>query len=430
MRELDGGVPRWCANPTRREFLRAGGFGALGAALANHRFAAASDASGDRSVILLLMVGGPSQLETFDPKPQATSEIRGPFRAIETRVPGVRISEFLPNLARRLDRVAIVRSLHHGAAPIHETGQQLIQTGRLSKPGVDAPHVGSTAAKLLGCRSELPPFVTLPAPISNTGVGISHGQTAGVLGDAFDPVSIRADPASADYDPRAVADRARRSLDHSVDRPSPSSSIVDRFVGSRVPSAFDLGAEPTVIREAYGRGTFGQSCLMARRLVEAGVRVVAVNMFETVFHKVTWDCHGVAPFSTLADYAEVLLPTFDRAFGSLLDDLEQRGRLDSTLVVATGEFGRTPRLNAAGGRDHWPGVWSALVAGGGVRGGQVIGASDALGAEPADRPVTPAELVATMYLGLGINPARRVETADGESMTLVDDASPIDELFS
>jgi uncharacterized protein (DUF1501 family) len=170
--------------------------------------------------------------------------------------------------------------------------------------------------------------------------------------------------------------------------------------------------------------------VLARRLVEHGVRLVTVNMFETVFGKVTWDCHGSAPFSTLDDYMRELLPTLDLALSALLDDLQARGLLESTLVVATGEFGRTPRLNAAGGRDHWPGVWSALLAGGGTRGGQVIGASDAHAASPAERPVTPQELLATMYRSLGISPDRYLQNARGESVRPVDDACPIEELFT
>ena len=164
--------------------------------------------------------------------------------------------------------------------------------------------------------------------------------------------------------------------------------------------------------------------------MESGVRLVTVNMFETVFNRVTWDCHGSRPFSTLDDYASTLLPTFDVALSALLDDLDRRGLLESTLVVATGEFGRTPRLNAAGGRDHWPGVWSAVLAGGGTRGGTVIGASDPQGGEPVDRPVAPAELVATMYRSLRIDPALEIASADGEPFALVEGTRPISEAFA
>jgi uncharacterized protein (DUF1501 family) len=401
MLTVGDGTVRTCGGLTRRDFLRVGGLGVLGVSLADG--AAAAGASGDRAVILLLLVGGPSQHETWDPKPEAPAEVRGPFGTIATRVPGVRVCEHLPRLARRMDRLAVVRSLHHDEAPIHETGHQLIQTGRLARDGDEPPHVGAVAARLLGSRGALPPFVTVPGPIGNTGVGISHGQSAGSLGRMYDPFHLAADPADPGYDPAAALDRARRFLDEAPDLPATVAASADRLLSR---SAFDLSAEPDRLRDAYGRTTFGQSCLLARRLVEAGVRLVTVNMFQTVFNQVTWDCHGSPPFSTLADYAAVLLPTFDSAFSSLIDDLDRRGLLETTLVVATGEFGRTPRLNAAGGRDHWPGVWSAALAGGGVRGGQVIGASDALGSEPAERPVTPPELVATLYRSLGLDPSR------------------------
>jgi hypothetical protein len=325
-----------------------------------------------------MLVGGPSQLETFDPKPDAPREVRGPFGSIATRVPGVRVNEFLPECARRMDRLALVRSLHHDASPIHETGCQLVQTGGICRLGEEQPHIGSVVAQAWGARNGMPPFIVLPTPIGRTGVGLSHGQTAGTLGPEFEPLFI---------------DR--------TDEPPPA-----------VRRALELAGEPSRLRDAYGRTTFGASCLRARRLVEAGVRVVTVNMFETVFNRVTWDAHGARPFSALDDYKRELLPTFDRAFSALVDDLENKGLIDSTLVVATGEFGRTPKLNHAGGRDHWPGVWTAVLAGGGTHGGQVLGASNARAAEPADRPVTPSELLATISRGLGVDTARIVAIGD------------------
>jgi hypothetical protein len=349
---------------SRRGFLKAGGLGALGTSLAGSRAFAdwtRHGSSSERSVILLLLVGGPSQLETFDPKPDAPSEVRGPFGSIATAVPGVRVSEHLPRLARRMDRLALVRSLHHESAPIHEVGLQLLQTGALCRLGEESPHFGSVVAHLEGPRRGAPAFVMTPTPIGQLGLSLSLGQTAGPLGPGFEPTILS--------------------------------------------DATDLTGEPDTVRDAYGRNAFGRSCLRARRLVEAGVRVVTVNMFETVFDRVTWDCHGASPFSTLDDYRRVLLPTFDAAFSALVDDLDRSGQLDSTLVVATGEFGRTPRINVSGGRDHWPGVWSAVLAGGGVRGGQVIGASDATASEPADQPVTPQNLLATIYRSLNVEPA-------------------------
>ena len=410
MLSLGHGLPDGPSGLSRRDFLRAGGLGALGASLADPLAALAGEGPGDRSVIFLMLVGGPSQLETFDPKPDATSEVRGPFQSIATSVPGVRFNEHLPKLARRMDQVTLIRSLHHDAAPIHETGLQLLQTGRLCRLGDDHPYLGSVAARVLGSRGSAPPCVVLPAPIGNTGVGISHGQNAGVLGPEYDPLLIQGDPSSIAFDAANLGISGR--LSHGTRR------------------AFDLSEEKVGVREAYGRTTFGQSCLLARRLVEAGVRVVTVNMYESVFNRVSWDCHGSRPFSTLDDYQREVLPTFDTALSALLDDLARSGRLDSTLVVATGEFGRTPRINASGGRDHWPGVWSALLAGAGTNRGRVIGTSDATASEPADRPVTPPELLATVYRTLEIDTGRSLTLADGSSRTVAGDADPVLEVFA
>jgi Protein of unknown function (DUF1501) len=382
------------AGVTRRDFLRAGGagLGALGFGLRELDAGTAIESSSERSVILLLLAGGPSQLETFDPKPDAPAEVRGPFRSIATRCPGVRICEHLPRIAARMDRLALVRSMHHESAPIHETGYQLLQTGRLCRAGEEHPHIGSVVARLAGARNGVPPFVVLPGPIASTGVDIPHGQSAGWLGAAYDPFHLALDPPSLGFG-ATPADAEKASLE-------------------------------------YGRTPFGQSCLLARRLVESGVQMITVNMFDTVFNRVTWDCHGAVPFSTLDDYANELMPTFDQGFTALIDDLERRGRLETTLVVAAGEFGRTPRLNASGGRDHWPGVWSVVLAGGGVRGGRVVGASDALAGAPADRPVTPCDLLATIYHSLGIDAAHQSLTRPtGESYRLVEDGAVIQELF-
>ena len=356
-----------------------------------------------RAVILLMLVGGPSQLETWDPKPDAPAEIRGPFGSIATRVPGIRISEHLPRLADRMDRLALVRSIFHDAAPIHETGQQLLQTGQLCRPDEEHPHIGSVAAQRLGARNQMPPFVMVPGPIENTGVKVPHGQSAGWLGAAYDPFHLADDPGSPGFDPGKALDRARRFLDQGlVQGQRDGRRRPNRWVPTPACNAFHLDGEHPQLRDAYGRNTFGQSCLLARRLVESGVRLVTVNMFDTVFNQVTWDCHGAAPFSTLDDYARSLCRPSIGPSRPCWTTFGARGLLDTTLVVATGEFGRTPKLNAAGGRDHWPGVWSALLAGGGIRGGQVIGASDAHAAAPTDRPVTPQELLATMYHSLGI----------------------------
>jgi hypothetical protein len=370
----------------------------------------------DRSLILLLLIGGPSQLETWDPKPDAAAEVRGPFASIATRCPGVRICEHLPRLAARMSRLAIVRSVHHDEAPIHETGLQLLQTGRLCRAGEEAPHVGSLVAQSRGSKSGLPAFAMLPGPIKTTGIDIPHGQTSAWLGACCAPFSLGIDQSGAGFEARLVWFRAQAGAEDSG-----SNSLGE--------NPFDLALEPERVSDEYGRTSFGQNCLLARRLTEAGVGVVTINMFETVFNRITWDCHGGLPFSTLDDYAGMLLPDFDRAFSALIDDLDRRGRLDSTLVVAAGEFGRTPRLNASGGRDHWPGVWSVAMAGGGIRGGQVVGASDSDAAYPVDRPVTPQELLATIDHCLGIDRAQFPAGPDGQSVALVPNSEPVWELF-
>jgi hypothetical protein len=429
------GAFKTCSGITRRDFLRVGslGLGSLGLSLSELNAGGADQWRDERAVILLMLVGGPGQLETWDPKPDAPSENRGPFGSIATRVPGVRISEHLPRLAARMDQVALIRSLHHDSAPIHETGLQLLQTGRICRIEDEHPHLGSVAGLLLGSRDRMPPSVILPRPIDNTGVKVPHGQTSGWLGPAFEPFHLDDDPASRSFSARKAMDRAERFLDRAgnceIEGSQALAEAVEPVLRASRGSAFELDRERDDIRARYGLNTFGQSCLLARRLVERGVHVVTVNMFETVFNKVTWDCHGSAPFSSLDDYARELLPTLDLALSALLDDLRERRLLDSTLVVATGEFGRTPRLNATGGRDHWPGVWTGLAAGGGVRGGQVVGASDAEGSAPADRPVRPEELVATMYHCLGLSSARYLTRESDESFALVDGAQPISELF-
>ena len=360
---------------TRRQFLGATGL-AAGCSLTN---LAAGSPNQDINCILLFLVGGPSHIDTWDPKPHAPDNTRGPFRPIQTNVAGIQISEHFPRMARMADRYAIIRSVYHDSSPIHETGQQLMQTGHLFRAEQEYPHYGAVVSHQRGSRRNgVPPFVILPGPIGNTGVSISHGQGAGPFGKRHEAVL-----------PNADGSRNWQICNL-------QSAICNRF------------KEKDDVQTRYGRNPFGQSCLLARRLIEHGVRFVTVNMFNTVFNKVTWDCHaaGGSLASTLRDYKDTVCPMFDAGYTALLEDLHQRGLLQSTMVLAMGEFGRTPRLNASGGRDHWPGVWSILFAGGRVRGGQSIGASDRLGAEPRDRPISPSQVAASVYHGLGIERSR------------------------
>jgi len=314
------------------------------------------------------LVGGPSQLETWDPKPAAPAEIRGPFDPIATRVPGIALSEVFPGLAARADRFVLLRSLYHDAAPIHETGFQFLQTGNLSQLGLSAPHFGAALDWSASGYADQPlsgaaRSVLLPRPLGDTGVQVGHGQSAGVLGPAWD--LQRADP----HSPADQLPTTRRE------------------------------------RRLYGTSPLGLSCLAARQWLERGARSVTLNMFETVFHQVTWDAHanGSDLPATLAAYRTQLGPQLDQALSALLDDLVESGLLRETLLVVTGEFGRTPKLNRRGGRDHWPGCWTALVAGAGIAGGRVLGSSDATASSPADLPIHASRLAATVYHALGVD---------------------------
>ncbi|WP_020469744.1 DUF1501 domain-containing protein [Zavarzinella formosa] len=301
---------------SRRDFLQTAAGSAIGLAVSP---VLANPLPQTKNCIFIVLTGGPGQLDTWDPKPEAPAEIRSPFAAIPTRIPGVRFTELFPHMAANAHRFQVVRSVHHTAAPIHETGLQLLQTGQLSGPDESIPHL-LTGGKLL------------PGPIGFTGVNLDRGQTG-------------LTPASVDVE----QDRSR---------------------------------------ETFGPSSFGDDCLRACRLIERGTRNVVVNMFTEVYDRVSWDCHaaGGSLATSLDDY-RAIGPMFDRAYVALLTELEQRGLLQDTLVVAAGEFGRTPKRNPLGGRDHWAGVWSVLLAGAGVPGGTVVGSSDRLGSEPASEPV-------------------------------------------
>jgi uncharacterized protein (DUF1501 family) len=334
---------------TRREFLQLAAAGAAGAVLGSPAKAAVRPRAA--SVIFINLVGGPSHLDTFDPKPDAPSDVRGPFRPIRTSVPGLHLSELFPNLAKRADKFALIRSMHHDAPPIHESGLQLNNTGRLFRDGPSWPNMGAVLGHLADQRcGDRRAWCVLPDETVETGINIGRGLDTGWLpADRVGPLAVR---------------------DH----------------------------------EAAGACTFAQSCLAAPGLVQAGHRFITINMFNTVFDTPSWDCHADRGSlrCDLGDYRDTVAPSFDTAFSELLVSLSESGLLDTTLVVATGEFGRTPRLNGNGGRDHWANCWTALVAGAGVNGGRVLGRSDAIGAEPADRPVSPQELVATVFHALGV----------------------------
>lgn len=436
----------FCDGVTRRSFIQVGGLGSLGLSLNELLALQKASASGNRekNCILLFMVGGPSQLETWDPKPDAPSEIRGPFGAIRTNVPGVEINEYFPRMARMADKYAILRSVYHDESPIHETGHQMMQTGTLFRQGAEYPHYGSMVAMLKGARYGMPPYVVVPKRIGNTGVSISHGQGAGYLGQQFAPLYYddlqRCHPSSfpilegSRLELNGKLSEAIDSLDQRVDEQVVNTSehpAWNRILSRGAKKAFQFHMENEAVRNRYGRGTFGQSCLLARRLVQSGVRLVTVNMFDTVFNRVTWDCHanGGSLGVTLEDYKQTLSPMFDQAYTALISDLDSRGLLEDTLVVAMGEFGRTYKVNSRGGRDHWTQVWSVLFAGGGVQGGQVIGASDKNAAAPKDRPIHPSEIAASIYHAIGINPSAQLPGPEQKAVQVAA-ATPVKEIFS
>jgi hypothetical protein len=407
----------------------------------------------DMNCIMLFLVGGPSQIDTWDPKPSAPAEIRGPFRPISTRVPGYQITEIFPKMAAHADKISLVRSVYHTATAVHDTGHQMMQTGRLFTGGIEHPHAGCVVNYLKGQRGEVPAHVLMPRPIGRTGGNLPHGQNAGYLGKRYDPFVLNADPSDPnfkvpdllppEYIPPLRAER-RQKMRQAVEgalaafeKDAQAKQLDDNFRNAyrlmsskQAREAFALEKEPAAMRDRYGRTRFGQCCLLARRLIEAGVRFVTVNMFETVFDEITWDIHGSRPFTDINEMARLVVPNFDQAFSTLLEDLSQRGLLQTTLVTAMGEFGRTPKINPAGGRDHHPGVWTIIMGGGPIKGGRIVGESDDLGYAPKSRPVTPAEVAATIYQGLGFDPQQDLPGPQNRPLPLADySVHAIQELF-
>jgi len=457
MLDLTGrGTAQTCDGLTRRDFLQVGTLGAIGLSLP--QLAAANEAGKvrpgheKRSCIMIFNLGAPSQPDTFDPKPEAVAEIRGPFKAVSTAA-DYQLTEILPNHAKIADKVSFVRSCYHTAPAVHDTGWQMMQTGRLFSGGVNTPHAGCVASYLLGRRSDLPAFVILPEQMGAGGGNLPDGQDAGFLGRGHDPFVLNADPSKADFKvpdllpPQSIGEARldrRRKLREIVEstasrfESSPAAALMDanfeaayRVVTSpQARDAFDLTKEPMEVRERYGLNRFGQCLLLARRLVEAGVRFVTVNTFLTVFNEVTWDIHGTNPFTSIEGMRDIVAPMYDQAYGALISDLYDRGLLGDTLVCNLSEFGRTPRINPAGGRDHWPNCWTTYFAGGGVQGGRIVGKSDNIGAYPAERPVAPNEVVATIFHSLGLDLTSHLPGPAGRPFPLVDvGTKPVTELF-
>lgn len=450
---------RLCDGLTRRELLRAGGVGLGALTLPGLLRACAATPAGQaraQAAVLLFLSGGPSQLDMWDLKPDAPEEIRGTFRPIDTTVPGIRLSEHLPLLARQAERFALLRAVQHRDAnhpaaaywmmvgsPMQRPAPQIVTLSR-----EDRPHPGAAAAHVLGGRPGVPPFVLLPEAISPVGPE-RPGQHAGFLGAAFDPYRVNSDPNLPEFsagalqpsddltparlgDRRLLLDRIGQQAKHLDDTAAAHTldpyyvRAFDLLSSPAAQRAFDVRREPDGVRDRYGRHVFGQSVLLARRLIEAGVRLVQVNW---VRHDNARGGQGYDSHRNHLEWAKTeLLPPTDAAIAALLADLHDRGLLDTTLVLVIGEFGRTPRFNALGGRDHWPNCFSVLAAGGGIRGGQVYGASDKIAAYPTASPVTPQDLTATLYQCLGIAPHTTIHDQQHRPFALVE-GTPLTALF-
>jgi hypothetical protein len=440
MLDLVSGRSRTCDGLTRRGFLRVGSLGMGGLTLADAlRLRSQAAESGlptrDTAVIQVVLGGGPSQIETWDPKPDAPAEFRGEFKPVATNVPGIFLGEMFRGQARLMDKLAVVRSLHHEADD-HNIGSHWIMTGFKAdsafQPTNGRPSVGSIVARMKGSNaSGLPAYVAVPgAPL--------YAQAA-YLGAGFNPFRVDGDP-SASARVRNLVPPEGLDLDRIDDRRQLLAQLdrierrrdatgmmdgLDRFAveanamvtGKAARRAFDLTTEDPRLRDRYGRTKVGQSCLLARRLVEAGVTFVTVN-------EPGWDHHG-----QVFQACRRQLPPLDAAIAALIEDLHDRGLNRRVLLVVWGEFGRTPRLNGSAGRDHWPNAMSAVLAGGGLKVGQVIGATNRNGERPVDRPLRPEDLIRTIYHVLGLDPSREFPDDSGRPRPVLNAGEPIAELI-
>ncbi len=435
MLTIQGTRRRLCDGIHRRDFLHLGALGALGLSLPD--YLRATESAGHfgraRRCVLLFLTGGAPQLDTFDLKPDAPAEYRGELKPIATNVPGIQISELFPRLARHMEKCCLVRSVTHGDR-IHTSAGYTMLTGMPHpqangrsaadiRPGPhDHPHLGALLARARPSVNGLPVFASLPEVIKDAGVNTYPGLDGGLLGKQFAPFRIEATQDRSSFqlpdvflpgdisadrlaDRRTLLERINRRLD-AVETRTPLGDLdawyQRAFALMRSPAiqqAFDLSREADRLRDDYGRHLFGQGCLLARRLLEAGIALVSVYWhYEGPDDSPVWDTHQ----NNFTHLRNRLVPPTDHALAALLDDLAQRGLLDETLVICMGEFGRTPKVNKFAGRDHWAAVQSVLLAGAGLRRGHVHGASDRLGAYPTDQPVTPADLTATLLHLLGV----------------------------
>lgn len=428
---------------SRRQFLRVGGLAGIGLPqlLQMQSTLAAEGAQRDVNCIFIFILGGMPHQDMWDLKPDAPAEVRGDFNPINTVVPGIQVSDVLPGISKVTDKLAILRSMTHGDAD-HGRGFHIMMTGKKAGLGDfngnqnnnQHPCLGSMVSRV-GKPGALPPYISVPNFLNSGGPSF--------LGPAHGPFTIEADPASPDFSVRDIAlptsvatDRGllRRlalqevnRFEQDIERIGKQVRSLDTFyqkaynmmTSTAAREAFDMGQEPDKVRETYGMTSLGQCCLLGRRMVEAGCRFVAIENGH-------WDTHRKNTYSL----RDLLCPSFDQAIPALLNDLEDRGMLDNTLVVITTEFGRTPKINDLAGRDHWPNAFSIAMAGGGVKGGIVVGATDKQAGEVAERPITPQDMCATVLDRLGIDYTKVLHTPLGRPIPLVDDGHPVREIFS
>jgi hypothetical protein len=435
LRLLNATAGTHCDRISRRTLLEVGALSTAGLSLssllrAEAQPVAARGRATAKSCIIVFLNGGPSHLDMWDMKPEGPAEIRGEFKPINTPVPGIQVSEHLPRLATLAPHYALIRSAYHGVSNAHALAVYLALTGDDRGDGnvavgfsqSDFPAIGSVAGRVLPSRRAMVPYVSLPYRTKEGAGGPPQpGFYGGWMGQQYDPLFVLKDPNSPEFSipeltlpggftTRRVELRQNllKAVNHELDTAYRDGSLtaldafqqraLDLISSPETRRAFDIAQEPVKTRESYGRNIYGQSVLLARRLVEAGCRVVTMSWAPDA--NATWDTHG-GNFNRLKTE---LLPQLDACLSSLIGDLRDRGLLDETLVVCMGEFGRTPKINAGAGRDHWPGCYSLLLAGGGVQGGRVVGKSDEQGAAPAETPVTPQDIIATIYRLLGISP--------------------------
>lgn len=439
-------LPSDAGGASRRQFLGASA-AAVGTFWSGITQAAAKKPASSkvRSVIMIFNCGGPSHLDLWDPKPNAPDRVRSIYQPISTSVPGIQVTELIPELARRADKLAIVRSLHHSHSS-HNSGMHWSTVGRpyvkdstlINPSPTDIPSFGTLIGWLAqrdGYSGAVPPYVITPYPHCDSAVYLTPGQFGGCLGVRYDPFVLDADPSDKDFRVRNLnlseglsGERLSSRLDlltqlgnRQTQVANASASQIDvhrqqaahMVMSGDAAKAFDLSQEPDSIREKYGRHQWGQSHLLARRLVESGVRFVSTVNGRSI----VWDTHQ----DNFGRLKNRLVPPMEKAYVALLDDLEERGLLDSTLVIWMGDFGRTPIINKDTGRDHWPNCFTMVLAGGGIKGGQVVGSSDKTGAYPATRPVTPADIHATVFAALGYDPhGITYHAVDGRPMKLSD----------